>query len=110
MSGTQMSRFTVGSSVYDQTNNQVVREVKLPPVLTNRECLDSIITCRVCWNGYNSCGIVYIRDRSNNTCIMQKCPSCNGTREMKSTTKQEKEEHLKDMKENNIRRELYAGS
>lgn len=100
-----MSRFTVGSPVYDQTNNQIVREVKYPPILTNRECLDSVITCRVCWNGFASQGIVYIRDRTNNTCIIQKCPNCGGSREMKSVTKEEKETHLKQMKEENIKRE-----
>jgi len=98
-----MVHFVRGAKpVFDATNNQVVRRVKYPPILTNRECLDSVITCRVCWNGYASQGVVYINDRITGVATLEKCPQCGGTKEMKSTTKEEKELLVKQAKDQNL--------
>jgi hypothetical protein len=75
---------------WDLKTGKLLPRVRIPPVLTNRECLDSVITCRVCWNGISSQGVVFIRDPLTNTAVMRRCPECHGTREMKSTTKEEK--------------------
>jgi len=88
--------------IFDATNNQVVRRIRYPPILTNRECLDSVITCRVCWNGFSSQRVVYINDPVTGVATLEKCPNCNGTGEMKSTTKEESEQLKKEIKDRNV--------
>lgn len=96
-------------SYFDPTLNEVVRPVKIPPILTNRECLDSVITCRVCWNGVAAQGMVYVKDQLTGTAMLVQCPECNGSKIMKSTTKEEKWQLWKQAKDENIPRHTIPG-
>lgn len=89
---------------YSPDLKEVVHRVKFPPILTPRECLDSTITCRVCWNGFASQGVVFLR--RGNIPELFTCPECHGTKEMKSTTKEEKYLMKKQIRDENVGRPI----